>query len=191
MSQSVSLSIAASPLSTSEAQPVDLEFEAAYRQYFASVWRVLRRLGVAEAQLDDAAQDVFVVVHRRLGEFEARGTPRSWLYAIALRVASEYRRRAVRRRAEPLTEHADQRPSPGQQVELRESVRLLHALLAELDDDKRTVFVLAELEQLSVPEIATALGANINTIYTRLRAARRRFEAALHRHRARNGGDAR
>ncbi len=180
------------PSATSLAEPLPptpcpLQFEAVYRQYFASVWRVLRRLGVHPAQLDDAAQDVFVVVHRRLDDFEARGTPRSWLYAIALRVASEYRKRASRRQTQPLVDVADSARGPSQAYELQESVRLLHLLLAELDDEKRTVFVLSELEQLTAVEIAEVLETNVNTIYSRLRVARRRFEAALHRHRAADG----
>ncbi len=159
-------------------------FESVYRQQFAGVWRVLRRMGVRPAQLDDATQDVFLVVHRRLREYEERGSPRSWLYAIALRVASDYRRRSTRRHTEPLHDVVDPAPSPARQSERRESVRLLHELLSQLDEEKRTVFVLVELEQLSAPEIAEVLDVNLNTVYSRLRAARKLFESALKRHRA-------
>ncbi|HMJ15571.1 MAG TPA: sigma-70 family RNA polymerase sigma factor [Polyangiaceae bacterium] len=162
-----------------------LAFEAIYAQHFRGVWRTLRRLGVSDAQLDDAAQDVFVVVHRRLNEFDGRSL-RSWLYAIAVRVASDYRRGAAYRQTTPLRDSiADAAPDPAHRSELNESVRLLHALLAELDEPKRVVFVLSELEQLSVPEIAEILSENLNTIYSRQRAARSRFEAALKRHRER------
>lgn len=161
------------------------DFAGVYAAYFRSIWRTLRRLGVTTAQLDDAAQDVFVVVHRRLSEFDGRSL-RGWLYAIALRVASDYRRGALHRRALPLDGSlVDPAPDPGRTSELNESVRLLHALLAELSEPKRTAFVLAELEQLSVPEIAEALGENLNTVYSRVRAARAEFEAALRRERAR------
>jgi len=154
--------------------------EAIYREYFGTTWRVLRRLGVADAQLDDAAQDVFLVVHRRLADFDARSPLRSWLFAIAVRVASDYRRRRSRARTEQLDESIpDARPSPVQLSEMQESVRLLHQLLNELDEKKRTVFVLAELEQLSVPEITQVLGVNLNTVYSRLRSARQQFETAL------------
>jgi RNA polymerase sigma-70 factor (ECF subfamily) len=163
-------------------------FDAIYAQHFRNVWRTLRRLGVSEPQLDDAAQDVFVVVHRKLADFDGRSL-RSWLYAIAVRVASDYRRGAAHRRVAPLSESiADARPGPAHVSELKESVRLLHTLLAELDDSKRTVFVLSELEQLSVPEIAEVIGANLNTVYSRQRAARLQFEAALKRHRSRSEG---
>ena len=159
--------------------------ESVYREHFKAVWRVLRRLGVAPPQLDDAAQDVFLVVHRKLAGVDASAPLRSWIFAISVRVASEYRRRSGRRRTEPLDDvFASAAPGPAQQTELLEEVRLLEALLAELDEKKREVFVLAELEQLSVPEIAAALEVNANTVYSRLRSARQHFDAALARRRA-------
>jgi RNA polymerase sigma-70 factor (ECF subfamily) len=163
----------------------DLAFEGVYAEHFRGVWRTLRRLGVPGAQLDDAAQDVFVVVHRQLGSFDGRSL-RGWLYAIAVRVASDYRRGARQRRTLPLPEVvADLAPDPARQSEVHDSVRLLHALLEELPEVLRTVFVLSELEELTAPEIAEALGANLNTVYSQKRAAEARFEAALKRHRAR------
>lgn len=163
-------------------------FETVYAAHFRGVWRTLHRLGVGRGQLDDAAQDVFVVVYRRLGEFDGRSL-RGWLYAIAVRVASDYRRRPWQRRSVPLTDVVvDSAPDPARASELGESVRLLHELLAELPDEQRVVFVLGELEQLTAPEIAKALELNLNTVYSRQRAARARFEAALTRRRSRRGG---
>lgn len=163
-------------------------FEEVYAQHFRGVWRTLRRLGVADAVLDDAAQDVFVVVHRKLSSFRG-GSARAWLYAIAVRVASDYRRGSARRPTAPLDDEvADLRADPSRTSEVSESVRLLHQLLEQLDDKKRTVFVLSELEQLSVVEIAEALSINLNTAYSRLRAARSEFETALVRHRRREAG---
>jgi RNA polymerase sigma-70 factor (ECF subfamily) len=171
-----------------EAPP--LAFESVYSGHFRGVWRTLRRLGVADTQLDDAAQDVFIVVHRKLESFDGRSL-RGWLYAIAVRVASDYRRGVAHRRAAQLPEGVrDPALDPQARSELQESVRLLHALLEELPSDLRTVFVLAELEELTVPEIAEALGANLNTVYSQKRSARLRFEAALKRERARLGGGA-
>jgi RNA polymerase sigma-70 factor (ECF subfamily) len=188
MDRSMALSLTRSTVVATREEQTPLVFEAIYGEHFRGVWRTLRRLGVADAQLDDAAQDVFVVVHRRLGDFDGRSL-RGWLYAIAVRVASDYRREAERRQVVPLGEAiADASPGPGRVSEVNEAVRLLHTLLAQLDIDKRTVFVLAELEQLSVPEIAEALGINLNTIYSRQRAARAQFDAALRRHRERRGG---
>lgn len=161
-------------------------FELLYTQHFRGIWRTLRRLGVAAAQLDDAAQDVFVVAYRRLAEFDGRSL-RGWLYAIAVRVASDYRRGAARRQSLPLAESLPTLvPDPGRASELNESVRILHSLLGELDETKRIAFVLGELEELSAPEIAEVLGVNLNTVYSRLRAARGDFDAALKRHRARS-----
>lgn len=161
-------------------------FELVYARYFRGIWRTLRRLGVTAAQLDDATQDVFIVTYRRLADFDGRSL-RGWLYAIALRVASDYRRGAARRQALPLPESLPTlAPDPARASELNESVRVLHLLLGELDEAKRAVFVLGELEELSAPEIAEALGVNLNTVYSRQRAARSEFDAALKRHRARS-----
>jgi RNA polymerase sigma-70 factor, ECF subfamily len=183
MNQAMALSFTGPALVTPREEEAPLTFQAVYAHHFAGVWRTLRRLGVAEAQLDDAAQDVFVVVHRKLDDF-AGGSVRAWLYAIAVRVASDYRRGAARRKITGLSHRlADSAPDPGLRSEVREAVRLLHELLSALDEKKRTVFVLSELEQLSVPEIAEALGVNTNTVYSRLRAARARFELALKRRR--------
>jgi RNA polymerase sigma-70 factor (ECF subfamily) len=159
--------------------------DAIYREHFAAVWRGLRRLGVPEASLEDAAQDVFLIVHRRASEFEGRSSPRTWIYGIAVRVAKDYRRSQARyaHRVERLAEHLIHQPpdprTPADEVERREANRLLHAALAALGEEQREVLVLVELEQLPVREAATALGIRIRTCQRRLRAARAAFEAAL------------
>lgn len=159
--------------------------ESVYRQHFKAVWRLLRRLGVPAGQLDDAAQDVFLVVQRKLPQLSPDAALQSWVFGITVRVASEHRRRSLWRRAEPIADGLiDLAPHPARQHEVQEAVRLLHALLAELDEKKREVFVLAELEQLTAPEIVEVLGVNLNTVYSRLRAAKRAFDAALGRRRA-------
>ena len=154
-----------------------------YEEHFAFVWRNLRRLGVPEASLRDAAQDVFVVVHRRLGEYDARSKLRSWLYSILNRVAREYGRRRRRKdpaRVEDAEQVADPRAEPPDQgAERSESLRLLLRLLDDLDLEKREAFVLSDLEEMTAPEIADALGVNLNTVYSRIRAARRELSAAL------------
>jgi RNA polymerase sigma-70 factor (ECF subfamily) len=163
------------------------DFGAVYDEHFAFVWRSLRRLGVADAHLDDAAQDVFLVVYRRLAEFEGRSSLKTWLFGIVLRVVRTHRRTAMRKPTEPLDvePHANG-SAPEELTEAAQAARLLHALLGELDDAPRAVFVLAELEEMTAPEISAALGVNLNTVYSRLRAARRDFDAALARHRARS-----
>ena len=166
-----------------------LTFEDVYRTHFAFVWRSAKRLGVNEGSIDDAVQEVFVVVHRRLGDFEGRSSLRTWLFGITLRVVRDHRRAARRRDPGPVIDPDTLRASgsgPAETAEQAEAVRLLHALLDELDDDRREVFVMAELEQMAMPEIADALGLNVNTAYARLRIARQEFEEALSRHRARD-----
>jgi RNA polymerase sigma-70 factor, ECF subfamily len=164
------------------------DFEAIYEDHFQFVWRSLRRLGVADENLDDAIQDVFLAVHRRLGDFEARSSIKTWLFGFALRVARDYRRRAARKGGlDPLEGSLpDAAPGPHEQLEHVESLRLIDAVLGELDDIKREVFIMSEIEQMSAPEMAEVLGLNVNTVSSRLRLARRAFEIALER---RLGGD--
>jgi len=164
------------------------DFGEVYTQHFDFVWRTARRLGVPDRSLDDAVQDVFIVVHRRLADFEGRSSIKSWVFAIARRVARDHRRRVGRKeRGQSLPEGlVDGRaPSPMESAAKAEARRVLHDFLGALDDDKREAFVLAELEQMTVPEIAEATSANVNTVYSRLRAARRSFEQAVARHQAR------
>jgi len=151
-----------------------LGFEAVFRAHYGFVWRTLLRLGVAEGTVDDAAQDVFVVVHHRLEQFEGRARLRTWLFEIARRVAMRYGERARRGpQADPETELVpSDEAEPDEHVSRAQALRLLQSWLDELDDDKREVFVLSELEEMPGPEIADALGVNVNTVYTRLRAAR-------------------
>jgi RNA polymerase sigma-70 factor, ECF subfamily len=163
----------------------DAAFQALYAEHLGLVWRSLRGLGVSEASVEDAAQDVFIVVHRRLASFEERSSWRTWLYGIVLRVARNYRRREHRKGGHaPLDrapDVADAAPGPHEEAATAEALRRLALLLGALDEPKREVFVLFELEQMSAPEIAEALGINVNTVSSRLRAARRAFEAAVER----------
>jgi RNA polymerase sigma-70 factor (ECF subfamily) len=192
------VSLAVTPMSTEPAPappPALAEpFEQLYARHFDFVWRNVRRLGVPDGQVDDAVQEVFLVLYRRRAEFEGRASLRTWLFRILLRVAADQRRSA--RRKSPLARArgeavdvdtvADQGASPHDETARREAAAALHQVLDGLDDDKRAVFVLAELEQLAMPEIAEALGVNLNTAYARLRAARRDFDRAVARLQARD-----
>lgn len=166
-----------------------LGFDAVYHEHFGFVWRSAKRLGVRDASLDDVVQEVFVVVHRRLADFEGRSSVRTWLFGITLRVVRDHRRGTRRRdpgcEIDPDTLRANG-GGPAEDAEKEQAVRLLHALLDELPDDRREIFVMAELEQMAMPEIAEALAMNLNTAYARLRTARQEFEQALARHRARD-----
>jgi RNA polymerase sigma-70 factor (ECF subfamily) len=162
-------------------------FSAVYTAHVRFVWRVLRTLGVPEPQIEDAVQDVFVVVHRRLAEWQGRAAITTWLFAIARRVAHTHRRRAghsAAARLEPLSDElADDLPGGGgdpfAEMSRSQAAATVLAILDGLDDDKRIVFALVELEQLSVPEVALMLDLNLNTAYSRLRLARHAFEAAV------------
>ncbi|HEY2512022.1 MAG TPA: sigma-70 family RNA polymerase sigma factor [Polyangiaceae bacterium] len=160
-------------------------FETVYADHFAFVWRMARRLGVPDASLDDVVQDVFLVFHRRLEEYDGRATVRSWLLGILSHVARDHRRRYRRKGAACVAGAPDSSskiaavsadPGPAALAERQEQVALLKRLLDQLDDDKKTILVLAYLEQLRVPEIAEMLGLNLNTAYARLRAAKRAFD---------------
>ncbi|MDC0673472.1 sigma-70 family RNA polymerase sigma factor [Nannocystis radixulma] len=159
------------------------EFAEVYRAQFEFVWSQLRRLGVDESSLEDAAQEVFVVVHRRLDEFAGRSALRTWLFAIARRVAFRFRRSAARRfrRHQALARQslAPAYPDPDEAIRHGQARRLLAAFLQQLDGDKRAAFLLGELEGLGRAELGQALGINPNTAYARLRAAREQFDRAF------------
>jgi RNA polymerase sigma-70 factor (ECF subfamily) len=154
-------------------------FDDLYVANVTFVWRIARALGVPDAALEDAVQDVFVVVHRKLPDFEARAAITTWLFAITRRVAATHRRRGDR--SSPLEHEPVSETDTFAQVSRAQAAATVAAILEDLDDDKRVVFVLVELEQLSVPEVAGMLELNLNTTYSRLRLARRAFEAALRR----------
>lgn len=178
-----------------EAPPEPLRFEDVYDTQFPFVWRAAQSLGVPEAALDDVVQEVFLVVYRRLEEFEGRAALTTWLYEVVLRVSRDFRRTQRRRAphmlhaegpADPDTLAASPDEGPHEHAAHKEAARVLCTLLDQLDDDKREVFVLAELEQAPASAIADALGVPVNTVYSRLRLARQAFDDALARHTARD-----
>ena len=130
-----------------------------------------------------------MIVHRRLDSFEGRSTLKTWLFGITLRVVRDHRRAATRRGTDAAVDPdalGATTNDPAGDAERNEAVRVLHAILDALIDERREIFVMAELEGMTMPEIADALGINVNTAYARLRFARQDFEAALARHRARD-----
>ncbi len=165
---------------TREAAP---PFVEVFRTYSVFVWRVLLRLGVAEADVDDVAQEVFLGVHRNLQGFEGRCTLRTWIYAICHRRALDYRRRANLRpdlyADEPPEQSVDAAQEQG--VAASQERERLRRVLEQLDDDKRTVFVLFDIEGIPMEEVAEIVGCPLQTAYSRLYAARRKLEAALSR----------
>ncbi|MEZ4297900.1 MAG: sigma-70 family RNA polymerase sigma factor [Polyangiaceae bacterium] len=145
------------------------------------VWRTLRRLGVRESDVEDVCQEVFLIVSRKLGTFRGDAALTTWIYGICVRAAADHRRRAHVRREEPHAEPPEQ-SAPGEQEEIvarREALRELDRLLGELDENRRTVFVLFELEGLPMNEVARVMGCPAQTCYYRLYSARRELEAKI------------
>jgi RNA polymerase sigma-70 factor (ECF subfamily) len=156
-------------------------FPDIYAAYFGFVWRCLRGLGVPERLLDDASQDVFVAIHRRLAEFRGDSSLRTWIYGIVRHVALNQRRSERRHGGvmELASEPASLAPDPHERAQDREAAEFVARFVAALDEKKRDVFVLALLEQMTIPEVAETLGVPLNTAYTRLRAVRQEFAKAL------------
>jgi RNA polymerase sigma-70 factor (ECF subfamily) len=162
------------------------EFERVFAEFAPYVLRVLPRMGVAASDVEDVAQDVFMTVHRALPSFENRSTVRTWVYGICIRVAGNYRQRAHRRR-EQLMAAPEERAAqvetrtPARELEAQRTLAALDEALGRLSDVQRAVFVLHEIEQLPVSEIAEALECPKFTVYARLYAARQSVKARLAR----------
>ncbi|HEY0714812.1 MAG TPA: sigma-70 family RNA polymerase sigma factor [Polyangia bacterium] len=160
--------------------PPDVLIKRVFAQHANFVWRSLRRLGVALSDVDDALQEVFLVVFRRITEYEDRGLMRPWLFTISRQVASHYHRGNKRAeiRHQGLIWHTS-----GSDIEeslaRREAEEVVRSFLAELDEPQRIVFALSDIEGMTAPEIAEALGINLNTVYARIRLARKRFERVV------------
>jgi RNA polymerase sigma-70 factor (ECF subfamily) len=198
-SGATAVGVAEGPLSEVPASVKSETFRDFYHAHVEFVWRGARRLGVDDAAVDDVVQHVFLVAYRRFPEFRlddfpgGRGSVKAWIFAILVRVVREYRRTTRRKSPHVNLPHTDPETladsrhlGPHEALAKAEAARVVQRLLEELDDEKREVFVLAELEQLTAVEIADALGVNASTVSSRLRAARRDFERAAERHRRRD-----
>jgi RNA polymerase sigma-70 factor (ECF subfamily) len=169
-------------------------FEAIFQQYFAFVWSSTKRLGVSSAATDDVVQEIFMVIHAKLHTLRQPQSLRSWIYGIVRRTVSDHHRSQRTRTAAgaALAEEAEilrpASPTPEDLSGHNDQVKLLWSLLDTLDPVKREVFVLAELEEMTAPEIAEALDIPLNTAYSRLRAARQAFEESLSRRALREQG---
>ncbi len=161
----------------------DVEFRAIYDSAVFYVVKTLRRLGVHERDLEDVAHDVFVTLHRRLSTYDRTRPLRPWVYGFALRVASAYRRssRATRETMDDGVDEVDPRPTPDEAVDKGRDRRIVIDILNELDLDRRAIFVMHDLDGLTMPEIAEALEIPLNTAYSRLRLARAEFTTKARR----------
>lgn len=162
-----------------------LDFRAVFTEHYAFVVRTLTHFGVPASTLDDAAQEVFAIVHRRLADYDGESSVRSWLWGIARRIAATMQRGQVRaqRRLE-VVKAPEPAPIPDEELERRDLIEVVEACLQRLEEPLREVFVLTEIEEFSAPEIAQALGIKLNTVYSRLRTARERFARGIARARA-------
>jgi RNA polymerase sigma-70 factor (ECF subfamily) len=158
-----------------------MTFEEVYRAHFAFVWRSLRRMGIREEDAADTAQEVFIVVHRKLPEFAGRSKLTTWLYGVCFRVASERRRARPRPPlgAQEAAAFVGGASDPATTAERNEGFAMLERVLDRLPDEQRTVFCLFELEGMTGEEIAEALEIPLGTAYSRLRLARAAFSAAI------------
>lgn len=158
------------------------------RAHYGRVWRTLRRLGVDGGCADDATQEVFIVLSRRLADVR-EGCERTFLLSSAVRVAANYRRsrRAHRELADEqvLSSEQDPRPSAEQLLDHKRIRQAFDELLEGWPEDIRTAFVLFELEGLSVPEISEVTETKLGTVASRLRRGRELFQAGAKRLRAR------
>ncbi len=154
---------------------------AIYEEELSYVWNTLRRLGIAERSIEDVAHEVFLVVHRKLGDYDPSRPIRPWLFGIAHRVASDARKRAhvSREVFDPTFDRADSGPDAEAQLALRQRRALVHRGLAALDEDQRAVVILVDIDERSAPEAAEVLGIPLNTVYSRLRRGRARLEETL------------
>jgi RNA polymerase sigma-70 factor, ECF subfamily len=151
------------------------------------VWHTLRRLGVRQADLEDVTHDLFVAVYKKLPTFDRSKPIRPWLFGFAYRFASDYRQLARHRREVLMLapETRDPAPSAFDRADFGETLDVARRALDMLDLDRRAVFVLHELDECPMPEVAQALGIPLNTAYSRLRLAREDLASAIRRLRAR------
>jgi len=184
-----SFALAARPVEGAQiaAAGPDTRARALVTEYFDFVWRLLRRLGVPERDVDDAAQQVFIVGAQRLTDIPI-GSERTFLYGTALRTAATLRRNQRRRdrfiEASAVETEADER-TPEDALERRRALRFLDTVLQRLGDDEREVFVLCEIEELNAPQVAAIVGIPVGTVASRLRRGRRAFAEQLERLKAR------
>jgi RNA polymerase sigma-70 factor (ECF subfamily) len=198
LSSMTALSAAADPQAEAErasreAPAVLPSFRRIYDDYFDFVWTTARRMGVPMDAVDDVVQEIFVVLHTRLQTVERPASLRSWIYGVVRRTVSTYHRGRRVRSACAAPDSPDDiasamQPSPLDLAVLSDELKLLWRLLGELAPTKREIFILAELEEMTMPEIAEAIEVPLNTAYSRLRVARQEFSDAFARYAAQQHG---
>jgi RNA polymerase sigma-70 factor, ECF subfamily len=191
MSQARRIPLALQP--AADAGPAVDRLSSLFHQHFDLVWRTVRRLGVPPGAVDDATQEVFVIASRKLTVIEP-GKEKAFLYGVAIRVAADARRANQRRGAASDIEPdvlTDSSASADDLLDQKRARELLDAIIQRMPEDARDVFVLYELEGLTMAEISTALELAAGTVASRLRRARELFAAAVTRLESRQSGAAR
>ncbi len=171
--------------SAADVATAGLTFEQIFEREVDWVVRTLRRLGVGPGEVEDVAQQVFLAVLGKMGDRDPGQPVRPWLFAFALRAAANHRRLARHRREVPDTgrdePHALAGSSPEEHVARQQDRALLLKALAELEMDRSAVIIMHDLDEMSAPVIAEALGIPLNTVYSRIRLGRADLEAAVRR----------
>lgn len=169
-----------SNLPTQSSNGMSATFESIYRAEFKPVWRVISRLGVPAASVEDVVHDVFLTAHRKWSEYDPTRPARAWLFGIAYRMAADHR--ALKRHQHEVAddEAAAEVAAPAvSTMEQRDALRVLELALTRMPVDARAVFIMHELEERAVPEIAELMGSPVPTAYTRLRSARQVFASVV------------
>lgn len=175
------------PTPTPDDAPLDVTL--VHNKYGEFVWRTLHRMGVRSPHVEDVYQEVFLVVHRRLGTFRGQCAITTWLYEICFRVAAGYRRKAHFKREELVSDWSQldlatsTESSPERKLQTSRKAKQLEQILDSLPLEYRVVFVMFEIEGMTCEEIAEGLGAPVGTVYSRLHRARKRFARSLKRQR--------
>ncbi|MGH1346373.1 MAG: RNA polymerase sigma factor [Nannocystales bacterium] len=169
--------MSSAPATATSPQAPPPALRALFEAHYDFVYRSALRLGVTHAAVDDVVQETFIVAGRKLEAFEGRSAVRTWLFGILMRVAHTERRgeRRRQRRAAVVVQTSAVLDEP---FERRDAADTLHRLLALLDEDRRAAFILADVEGMTAVEISAGLGVNVNTIYARIRAARKQLADA-------------
>jgi RNA polymerase sigma-70 factor (ECF subfamily) len=157
--------------------------ERAFEQHSSFIWRSVRRLGLSIDESNDATQQAFLIAARRIDEIEP-GKERSFLFQTARRIVLRVRRDYATSRehmGEELDHHADPRPGADDELGAQRSLAVLQQILDAMDDDRRAVFILYEIERITMAEIATILEIPPGTVASRLRSAREQFRVLIAR----------
>lgn len=160
-----------------------VDFEQLYEAHFDYVYHSLRRLGAAPSDLEDLTQEVFMVTYRKLSTYDPQRPLKPWLFGIAFRVLSDRRKtKKATHEAEPLGEEfLDPAPTPDLNLEAHDACNVVHQALGNLELQRRAVFVLHDMQGETAPEIARTLDVPLNTVYSRLRLARKDFTEHVRR----------